>query len=294
MNTQQLEYIVTAIRLGSHAAAARKLFVSPQAVSKAISRIERHYGREFFFRKGREMHPTSFALAFANEAEQILDRLDMLRLLGQRDGCPPTTPSTLSVALAATPLLGQALSEKRIASFFSTYPLIEGNFLRYPSDTCLRALEHKIVDAAIVFGSTYQSDCLSKHLDSLSLEVYMHREHDLACKKCLSLEDLVHTFVAYPDDIHGSYATIKSRFRSAALPLPQFKQIAPHEEAIHTFLFAGGLILSGPHNSFLASEDDAVTRPIAHHHALIVPVYLMFNEDIDNNSVLSLCDFLAP
>ena len=44
MNISQLEYLVSAIHLGSYSRAAKEQFVTPQAVSKAIRTLESELG----------------------------------------------------------------------------------------------------------------------------------------------------------------------------------------------------------------------------------------------------------
>lgn len=48
MNISQLEYLVKAIELKSFTLAGRSLFVSSQAVSKAVGDLEKELGVTFF------------------------------------------------------------------------------------------------------------------------------------------------------------------------------------------------------------------------------------------------------
>lgn len=64
MNIGQIRYFVAAFEEGSFSAAARKQFVTVQAVSKAVSDLEGELGKSLFIRGNRSARPTEFGTAF--------------------------------------------------------------------------------------------------------------------------------------------------------------------------------------------------------------------------------------
>ena len=72
MNISQLEYLVSAIHLGSYSRAAKEQFVTPQAVSKAIRTLESELGLKLIVSSGKTISPTDVGLLIAEEAEAVI------------------------------------------------------------------------------------------------------------------------------------------------------------------------------------------------------------------------------
>ncbi|HTX48352.1 MAG TPA: LysR substrate-binding domain-containing protein [Caulobacteraceae bacterium] len=74
-----LRFLEAAARLRGYSAAGASLGVTHSAVSQAVRRLERLYGRVLFRRRGMQMAPTAAALALADayrEAERIMARAE--------------------------------------------------------------------------------------------------------------------------------------------------------------------------------------------------------------------------
>lgn len=79
MNIGQLEHVVEAIRFSSFALAAKARHTSPQALSKAVSDLERELGVKLFERTGRSVEATPFAREFEKKARHVLLEFEQLR-----------------------------------------------------------------------------------------------------------------------------------------------------------------------------------------------------------------------
>lgn len=272
MSIQQLKYVVAAIQLQSHARAAEKLIVSPQAVSKAVSDIEKKFSHKLFLREGRGVKPTPFGLLFAEKAQDVVQRYEDLYTFcnGITEGLEPV--GKLAIALAVTPFRGEIYPESAIKEFEDLFPLIDLQVLNYTGDTCLRALQESIVDAAILLGRFDGEGYASVCIDSVSLNVIAHQANKLSGAKTLTLDSLSRATIAYPDDLRCVFAEVKSRFSSLGLPLPLFQQVAPLKENLYSFLTKGGLILSAPNNQLLVTHEDLTSIPLAKCHEIVLPV----------------------
>lgn len=72
MNLAQFEYLVAVVDKGSYARASKSLYVTPQAMSKAVNDMERELGIELFVRSGRHIKPTDAALRIVEHARLAL------------------------------------------------------------------------------------------------------------------------------------------------------------------------------------------------------------------------------
>ncbi len=80
MNISQLEYLVSAIHLGSYSRAAQEQFVTPRAVSKAIRTLESELGLKLIVSSGKTTSPTDVGLLIAEEAEAVIPSCRQNRL----------------------------------------------------------------------------------------------------------------------------------------------------------------------------------------------------------------------
>ena len=85
MNVTQLKYLRAVISEGSFAKAAQALYVSPQAISKAIKALEEELRFPLFTREGRGIAPTDVAVRFSKQAEDAVRSFDDLAIYAS--GC---------------------------------------------------------------------------------------------------------------------------------------------------------------------------------------------------------------
>ena len=87
LDLRQLEYLLVAIKRESYSAAAKELFVTPQAISKAIISLENETKHALMLRDGNTMRPTAFALDVISEIEDMVNRYHALedRLKARKD-----------------------------------------------------------------------------------------------------------------------------------------------------------------------------------------------------------------
>lgn len=78
---RQLEYFVAAADLESYSAAANRLFVSPQAISRSIQILERQLGVILFTRKRSGIAITEFGKLFYDQAQIVLKEASNLEAL---------------------------------------------------------------------------------------------------------------------------------------------------------------------------------------------------------------------
>ena len=83
VNIGQLEHAVEVIRFSSFALAAEARHASPQALSKAVSNLERELGVKLFERTGRSIEATPFAREFEKRARHILFEQEMALGVGR-------------------------------------------------------------------------------------------------------------------------------------------------------------------------------------------------------------------
>jgi DNA-binding transcriptional LysR family regulator len=91
MDVRPVRHFLAAFEAGTFAAAAERLNISPQAVSKSMLRIEEELGVRLFERDGRRIRPTPYATLLLPHARTIVAEADRFRadlgdMLGGRKG----------------------------------------------------------------------------------------------------------------------------------------------------------------------------------------------------------------
>ena len=78
MEIRQLRYFLSAMRHGSHRAAAKENFVTQPAVSIQLKKLEEEFGEKLYTRRGRRLEPTQAGNILVAESEEIIRRVDAL------------------------------------------------------------------------------------------------------------------------------------------------------------------------------------------------------------------------
>ena len=113
MNLNQVKYFVTVYEQGSISTAARGHNVSAQAVSKAISDLEREYGQKLFDRTNSGVSPTVQGRAFYQKAKVAARAYTDLETMSFGGGLPE--PESLA-PVCPSRSIWQAASRWRAAS----------------------------------------------------------------------------------------------------------------------------------------------------------------------------------
>ena len=72
----EMTVFVTVVEAGGFTAAARKLALTPSAVSKLVNRLEARLGARLLQRSTRQLHTTPEGDAFYTQSKRILDDID--------------------------------------------------------------------------------------------------------------------------------------------------------------------------------------------------------------------------
>lgn len=113
-----IEYLVTVVETGSFAAAARKLGVTPSAVSRRVAALEGELGVELLARTTRSLRLTNDGQAFHERCVRILDELQEAR-----DGIARATKRPAGTLRVDAPnAVARTLLAPRLGGFLRRHP----------------------------------------------------------------------------------------------------------------------------------------------------------------------------
>lgn len=146
MNNKDLDCFIKVYEGKSISAAARELYMSPQAVSKIIRRIEEELDADLFDRTAGGMRPTAYGDLFYPHAVRILDEyqkslLAVRQMKLQNEG--------ILKLVSAFGIL-RFLSPEFIGCFSRQHPEIHIDYMEFPD----RYIEEQVLDGKYDLGMT--------------------------------------------------------------------------------------------------------------------------------------------
>lgn len=201
MNLVHLEYFVEAAQAGDCKTAAKKLFVTTQTVSKAITSLEAKHRISLIDRTQNGVVLTPPGKTFLEKSLLLLavqaDLLDSIKYSASDE----KSSEVLSVASVFSPSEGMTLNPKVFASFQKEHPRVELNIMNRSKATCLSAVEEGLVDAAIIVGRSASDIVSCRRIQEIQPCVILASSHPLANTKTVDLKKLGKISVARPDDL---------------------------------------------------------------------------------------------
>ena len=241
MNIGQLEHVVEAIRFSSFALAAKARHTSPQALSKAVSDLERELGVKLFERTGRSVEATPFAREFEKKARHVLLEFEQLRRFPATFFAESSENRSFRLAISDSSLRGLILTEQDFAPLRDESGF-NVNLYRASSDSCLSAIRQDIADAAILPGPVDEVGLLCFPVHKSHASVIVDKRWLLGMSGTVSLSEIGNRPIACPRDIRFVRPYIESQFQARGL-VPRFQFVEPTLNGFLSFLGMGAWCL---------------------------------------------------
>lgn len=189
MEIRQLQYFLAVAKRGSYTLAAKDLFVSRQALSKALRNMEKEAGCPLLKTGDGHIVLTDEGRDFYEDAEQVIAAYDKLmeHMHAHTKACE--TRQTLSVAMGHGASF--VLPERFIETFRKAHRNVTLSVEAATTDNALDLVRNGDADIAII-GSTppYLDGFDYRMLQKTGLIVYIPKSNKLAQKETLRIEDL--------------------------------------------------------------------------------------------------------
>lgn len=287
MNIRHLQYLVETVHCGGYAAASKRLYVTPRAISKAVEELEKEFGTSLFTKDRKGIKPTAFALDFAEKADKLLldfDELQEYALLHNAN--QHAQNENIEIALATSYCRGSCfyINDLKKLDFCSLG--IECNIFTSLSGVCLSALFEGKVDAAIVLGQHFFEGYICSTLYSFSPVVLIGKSNKLYSGESLTLGNLSTENIALPFDIVNFYPHIASILKKENSSF-RFTDIGNQVSDHQSFLDSGGLILVAPNAEIISQVNNAIVRSVVPDSVISIPVCFMYSKTSKKISALN-------
>lgn len=185
MDTNQLKYFIAVCESRSITSAAETLFVSQQALSASIAKLERELHTTLFIRSTKGVQPTGAGSYLLSRAKEILLIEEETR---RQLASFQAMPVNLRVGCAYGVV--QELSEKLLDSAALSARSIHAKFIEYTDVKCEQAVERGEIELGFAIGPIDTSRFRAEFLLSRNYCFLLHRSHPLAGQDCLTLDQL--------------------------------------------------------------------------------------------------------
>lgn len=272
MNIKQIRYFVAVFDTGSLSAAAKQQFVTVQAMSKAVSNLEKELNGELFYRESRGVRATPLGHNFYARAVVVLHEFDKLEdfAYAYRTG---SEAAVLRIALATPTFYGNEIACEKITAFFERGLGVHAVATMEDAQTAAHGLRTGMFDLAIMMGAYEHPDFDSLALGAVAPSLIMSPQHPLAQEDCIHLQDLKPYPILLTLGREDFNASLIATFHQRQPDLTFVRELPQDFEAF--LIKERGLALTATIPALGTMHPWAVQRSIASNEATPIPICLI-------------------
>lgn len=174
MNLKILQIFQTVCEEGTITKAAKKLFMTQPAISRAIHELEIELNLQLFERYGKRIHLNESGELFLRYAQRVLVSYDDLK------------KSVISIPFQAKIKIGSSITiandilPSALATFKKKYPQTPIEVVVESASNVLARLKEHQIDIALVEGIVDDKNWVQEHISSYELCIVCSKQHELA------------------------------------------------------------------------------------------------------------------
>lgn len=295
MELYQLKYISSVAKCGSVAKASDELYVSRQAISKAIRSLEQEIGQAIFDRNNG-MYPTVFGRGIIEHADKVLNALEELALYADANDGSTLERESLSLAFTAFPLdylffheenetiaLINEFADRSTDCSVTTYML--------PDAAILSSIQDGTIDIGFVHGKYEKEGIKIVPLYLIEMRVITLKDNPICKKAPIKLMHLKDVPIRSPLDFDLFAQNFRARCRSHGFE-PEYQEVPLNDMGIHQFCARGGVHIQ-PYDPLMeTSYPDSAFLPFDPNDRDDLPLCMAYKEDTARPLAMKLVNFL--
>ena len=215
MDIKHMKYFVEVVKQGGMTKASKSLYIAQPTISKAIKDIEAEMAVPLFDRSKRNLVLTDAGKIFFNKCKEIISLYDNLpteinSLYGLETG-------HINISMSAVMSMRKFIGV--LGDFHQLYPNITYNLIESGGKTTENLILNDEVDIGVttlpVDHHLFESISLNKE----DLRVVLHREHPLAYKTKIKMEELAEeNFILFNEDFYLNDKIIENAKNAGFVP----------------------------------------------------------------------------
>ncbi len=241
MNLSQVEYFVRAAQELSFSRAAEGLYVTQQAVSKAVGALEEELGARLFVRLSGGLELTDAGRVALVRGQALL--ADARALEGCARSCDEGASGGRPIAVAvADVVVGNFVSLDDVLGFDGVGEGARLSISEETSDGCLDAVARGTADVGIVVGRGLGSSLYSRELLREEFVPFASARHRLASRESVGADELARERFLVPRGSSESVDAIREALFDAGATMPPRSRFSSPDCTPRTLI---GLVCQG-------------------------------------------------
>lgn len=186
MEIRQLRYFLEVCKYGSILQASRHIFLSQQALSKAISSLEQELGLTLFLRTPKGLVLTETGSRMRELAKPVVDSMDILI----EELSYSSVIQKNSIRFGTTSALQFFIPPDSLQEFNNQAPNLHIDFFEHSFDRCESMVKSGELTAALINGPAVDPGLVTFNLAYRQRVAILPNDSPLAAKSSLTLQDL--------------------------------------------------------------------------------------------------------
>ena len=253
MTLEQLDYFIAAVESNTFLDASEKLHITHSALSKQIKKLVAELDLTLFDRSRRHavLTPAGDAFKISKQYHTSLLKINSFRSAASKELC-----------IGTLPFLAQYNLTKPIRKFRRLHPEIAFSLSEVEEQDLIFGLIHDTFELVIARETMIDPDFYQFHLiaeDTLS--VILPKDHSLAGRSSLSLDDLKHESFILMHPYTSIYQLCQKLFSDAGI-IPEIHRTARVESIINAVQIGEGIGLFPERNFLLFRHEGLVAVPL--------------------------------
>ena len=270
MNIKQLRYVSAILSTGSFSGAAAYEGVSVQAVSKAMSELEREVGEPLFRRTSSGVIPTPLGEALGPRVDAVLEDFGALERFVRSWGEGSSGRLVMGLCIPSFPGIDTLMPLVRRVTELALGRAAE---VRVTAEgTCVADLRSGRIDALVTVGPLREKGIVCGSLGTMMPGVVMARTHPLAHRSEVTIADLSPYPVALAPSFEHFNEAVCRAYAARGLASEQVE--VESGEEYRALLFGRDLYSFVVGGDLLGPFEECVLLPIAPADRLPVPICL--------------------
>mgnify|MGYP001225353967 CR=1 FL=1 len=213
MNFRHLEIFITVCEEKNMTKAAKKLFISQPSVSQAIAEMEEYYQVRLFERLSRKIYITKAGEDLLSYAYHIVALNQEMEEVARKNGCRQT------VVLGATVTIGTYVLPGLLSKLKEGHDGLEIKTVVENTELIEKDILSSRLDLGLVEGEINSADLEVRPFCENELVLICHKDHPLAQKNTITLQELQDQPFFVREEGSGSRALFLGAMKKRGVPV---------------------------------------------------------------------------
>jgi len=216
MELRQMIYFKEVVKHQSFPAAAKALYITPQALGKSMNSLSEEFETEIFFRSRGKLELTTFGKALYQEVSDLLNQIQSMEerlknIASQENG---------KIRIACSHGILNGSFNRHFNEFRKKFPQIELEFIELPDVFTEMLVANEEYDLGLAINTPIQSEQFEIYpLEHYRICAVVHQDHPLANQHSIGLKECAQYPIITKNRIFKIFGTLEDCAKKQGIKL---------------------------------------------------------------------------